>query len=287
MTLTPGIYADVPEDVYHDDPAEPSLSSSIAKLLIGKSPAHARAAHPKLNPNFKREESDRFDIGTAAHALLLKGEDIIHRCEFKDWRSKDARTMRDEARANGYVPLLADQDDEVRLMVAAFWEQIAGHEAEPRPFINGDAETTLIWEDDDHVFCRARLDWLHRGYGFIDDYKTTHSSADPAAWVKTAYGMGADVQVAFYLRGLERLTGEKAEFRFAVQECSQPYALSVVNLAPGALAYATEKVDVAIQKWRRCLESGEWPAYDRRVASMEIPTWAEFQWLDKREESAA
>ena len=56
--MKPGIYG-MSEDCYHADPADaPSLSASIAKILIAETPLHAWTAHPKLNPNFVREEKD-------------------------------------------------------------------------------------------------------------------------------------------------------------------------------------------------------------------------------------
>ena len=49
----PGVYS-LPDDAYHADPCPgPSLSSSVAKLMLDRSPLHAWHAHPRLNPNFE------------------------------------------------------------------------------------------------------------------------------------------------------------------------------------------------------------------------------------------
>jgi hypothetical protein len=101
------------------------------------------------------------------------------------------------------------------------------------------------------------------------------------------YGMGADVQVAFYLRGLQLLTGkgmEPADWRFVVQESYPPYALSVVSLAPSAMAIANDKVQKAIDLWALCMERDFWPAYPSKVASIEIPTWEEMKWLERQDD---
>jgi hypothetical protein len=100
------------------------------------------------------------------------------------------------------------------------------------------------------------------------------------------YGMGADVQVAFYVRGVERLTGIRPVFRYAVVETYPPYALSVVDLAPSALAFAEDKVQTAIDLWAACLAADSWPAYCEQVASVELPTWAEMDWLQRTEAAA-
>lgn len=287
MTLQPGIHHAVAAETYHAGGTEtPSLSASIARILVSKSPAHAKAAHPVLNPDLEREEAAKFDIGTAAHRLFLEGDDAIFTVLASDWRTKDAKEARDEARAAGKIPLLLEQAGDVRSMVAATQAQLARHRAEPPLFADGTPEQTLIWEDDHGVICRARLDWLRDDYRAIDDLKSTSASADPQKWLRTAYGMGADVQVAFYTRGVERLTGIRPVFRYAVVETYPPFALSVVDLAPSAMALAEEKVQRAIDLWAVCLENDEWPAYTDRVASLEAPVWEEEQFLQKHEVAA-
>src|SRR5690242_20841585 len=99
----------LPAEQYHaDDIADrPSLSASIAHLLVNQTPWHAWAAHPKLNPHYERVERDIFDLGNVAHQLILEGDaERVAVIDCSDWRTKDAREQRDEARAEGKVPLL-------------------------------------------------------------------------------------------------------------------------------------------------------------------------------------
>jgi hypothetical protein len=288
VTLRPGIHDALPASDYHADPCEtPSLSASIARILIGKSPAHAKAAHPRLNLDLVREESDKFDVGTCAHELLLRGVSVIDIIDAKDWRTADAKAARLASRNLGRIPLLPPQAEAVLAMVDAARIQIAEHSARPPLFANGKPEQTLIWKDDHDVVCRARLDWLRDDYEAIDDLKSTSASADPAKWTRTMYGMGADIQVAFYRRGVERLTGLRPAFRYAVIETYPPYAMSVVDLAPSALAIAEDKVERAIELWAYCVEKDFWPGYTDQVASIEVPTWEEMRWLDRQHEEAA
>ena len=283
-----GIFDGISADTYHADFAEqPSLSSSIACVLCTRSPKHAWAAHPRLNPEFVREEKAKYDVGTVAHAFLLQGLDVAVVVDADSWRSNAAKEERDAARAAGLVPLLLKDWDTVRTMVAATRRQLDALDIDPPLFVYGKPEQTLVWEDSG-VLCRARLDWLHNDHTAIDDYKTTTASAHASKWERTLVGIGADIQVAFYLRGLAAVTGKRAEFRFVVQETYPPYALSVVSLAPSALALANEKVQYAIDLWRGCLERDEWPGYSTRVCYVEAPGWATSEWLEKeaREEAA-
>lgn len=274
---------------YHADPAPaPSLTASIANVLINQSPAHAFAAHPRLNPNFQRVEEDRFVLGTVLHQLLLEGIDAAHVIHADSWRTAAAKEARDEARAHGRVPLLAHQHEEAKRAVEAAQEQIARLPVQPALFTDGQPEQTIMWEDDG-VWCRARLDWRRDDDQVIDDVKTCGQSADPRRWQRTMLSIGADLQARFYTRGIKALTGHEPDFRFVVIEVHPPYAVSVVSLAPSLAALADAKVDYAIRTWKRCIESGDWPSYPGRVAYVEAPAYAEAEWLEReaQEEVAA
>lgn len=284
MSSTLGITAsDYHADLVAD---KPTLSKSIAHTLITKSAAHARAEHPRLNPHFVRKEDEKFDIGTAAHSLLLEGDDGVYVVQADDWRTKASKEEREYARSMGRVALLGKHWDAVQQMVAATRSQLERVSVSPPLFADGTAERTLVW-DEGGVTCRARLDWLRDDLTAIDDYKTTSRSASPDAWSRSMFGIGADLQVAFYLRGLKAVTGKDAAFRFVVQETFEPYALCVFTLGPDAMALANEKATWAIEQWRACLERDEWPAYPTRVCHIQSPPWAEPQWFDREARDAA
>jgi len=286
MTIdTPGIY-DLPAAAYHADPCpEPSLSCSIAVLLCHASPAHARQAHPRLNPAAVAENGEHFDIGTAAHALLLEGTtDRIVTIDAKDWRTKAAQEARDLAYLAGKIPLLAPRWVDVQAMVAAARRQLDAHADGGRwMFTHGKPEGTVVWQEDGGLWCRARLDWLREStHGLcIDDYKTTSGSANPEAWTRSMFDRGADLQAAWYRRGVAAVTGHEATFRYAVQECYPPYALSVISLGPDALLLAEKKVLYALESWRRCLEANAWPSYPAQTAYAGLPPWEEARWLER------
>jgi hypothetical protein len=280
----PGIIS-LSAEAYHADPCErPSLSASIAYILCSQSPLHAWTAHPKLNPDFRERREDRFDLGTVAHSLLLEGrelEDAVVIVNAKDWRTNAAKDEREAARAAGKVALLAHTVESVAAMLTATRRQLAAVNAEPPLLTDGQPEQSLIWEEDG-ILCRALLDWLRNDYSAIDDFKTTSASANPEVWTRrTLFGIGADIQSAFYLRGLKAITGIDAIMRYIVQETFPPYALSVVSLGPDVLAVADAKVDYAINRWRECLASNEWPAFPTEVCYAELPAWEEARWLEK------
>lgn len=280
MILKEGLHADVPEAVYHGDPCEaPSLSASIAKLLVSRSPLHAWTSHPKLNPNWQPGTSTgRQEIGTAAHALILgvgKGMTVV---DAPDWRTKDAREQRDGARALGRVPILKKDAADVTAMVAAARAQLAAHEVGD-VFEDCHAEMTMVWRDGP-TWCRGRIDclpinWMNGSRARVVDYKTTPSSTEPDAFVRRLYDQSADVQAAFYERGLKALYPDlrEVEFLFVAQETDAPYGLSVVSLSNLAIGQAREKVDEAVAVWRACMAAGRWPGYPPRICRVDPPSW--------------
>lgn len=279
---------EVDSATYHADQVTdvPTLSASIAKILIAQSPAHAKAAHPRLTPQ-ARDDDPRFDVGNISHSLFLQGIDLIEVCEYPDWRSKAAKEARATAREHGRIAMLTAQSVEVYAMVNAIREQLNALEITPGLFVDGKPEQTLVW-DEDGVACRARLDWPHDDLTTLDDLKTTGRCARGEVWAKRAlYDQGAEIQAAMHRRGVKALTGQEPQWRWVVVETAPPYALSVIYPSAAVLALGDEKVDRALALWRECLETGEWPAYSREPYRAELPPWIESAWLEQREEIAA
>lgn len=265
----------IPADQYHADPcAEPSLSSSVANILLRQSPLHAWHAHPRLNPNYQPAEDSRFDIGSAAHALLLErdGSHIVW-IEADDWRTKAAKEARDLARAEGRLPILARYQAQLARMVDVARATVAASEL-PDLLTTGRPEQTLLWQDES-IWCRSRVDLL--AADVILDYKTT-DNADPETFIRQIGRMGYDVQAEFYRRGAAAC-GRQAAFIFLAQEITEPYACSLIALANSYVEIAQDKVKRAMQCWKLCLESGRWPSYPIRVHHAEPPQWelAEFE----------
>lgn len=285
-----GIYT-VDATTYHRDDLgvdAPMLSASIATILLRQSPKHAHAAHPKLG-GFPSEESETFDLGSAAHALILEGsEDCYVVVEANDWRTNAAKDQRDKARADGKIPLLLRQVENVRSMARIVRSNIAQFEDDPMPLMHGKPEQTLVWNDGG-VWCKARIDWLHDDLMTIDDLKTGAVSAKPDAWTRTLYGRGGDLQAAFYLRGLMHLgqdtfgPGHDPTFRWIVAENTYPYATSVISLSPEGLTHANAQVEEAIQTWRKCLQTDNWPAYPTRTCYVDPPAWALAHYMEGTE----
>lgn len=284
MIDKPGLFDDVNERDYHADPVQPapSLSSSIAKLLVTRSPRHAWYEHPRLRTAKALEveaPTRAMDIGTAAHKLILgRGRDISE-IVADDFKTKAAREIRDNARAEGRTPVLSHDMANVRLLAEAFRDQLAGTEFAGL-LDQGDAEVTGVWQEAGGIWCRMRVDWLPAaardgGHITVLDLKTTGGSGHPDDWQRTAFDMGYDFQDAHYKRGLMRLLPgvRSVRFVFAVLEQDPPYGLAFNEFGGQAAEEAAILMELARGLWGECLRRGEWPGYSTETTHIDPPKW--------------
>lgn len=259
---------DVTEDEYFRDPCQvPSLSQSIAQVMIEESPLHAWSRHPRLGGAQLEVEEDPRETaakqrGKAMHRLILgKGADVAVLAA-DNFRLKASQEWKKERLAEGKVPMLARVYDE---MVAAV-ETIRGNLAMLGVEFEGESEVAIEWrETGEHgpVLCRGRLDHIIPARGRIYDLKTIRS-AHPDMCGKHSCEFGYFIQDAAYRSALSKLHPElegRVEMIYLFVEVEPPYA---VNFGPldGELRELGETYwQRAIFLWERCLRRNEWPAY--------------------------
>ncbi|MDO8596608.1 MAG: PD-(D/E)XK nuclease-like domain-containing protein [Sulfuricaulis sp.] len=285
----PGIFLDVADADYRSDPCPtPSLTQSLAKILLEKSPLHAWYAHPRLNPDYRHNDDRKFDVGNIAHKLLIgRGKEIVVLDGFDDWRTKDAKARRDEAAAEGKIAVLGKHFALADRMVKAAREQLYLRRL-ATAFTEGNGEVVLAWQENGLWF-RSMVDWIV-GAGLVYDYKTTGMSCAPHAIGRMMADAGWDVQAAMIERGLDVLDPDNAGrrcFRFVAQEDEPPYAITACELSESVMTMGRKKLTMAISMWARCVQENRWPGYVTALVYPEYPGWAESQWLNREIADAA
>lgn len=274
MTLDVGVHDGIDEAIYHADPCpEPSLSASLAQVLLGQSALHAWTKHPRLNPNFRPDHDEAMDKGTAAHTMLLGRGKTIATVDAPDWRTKAARAERDHARALRLVPVLANDYADAAAMAHVVSDALANTPGCSSAFLVGEPERVLVWKEKCGIYCRAMLDW-HSPKGDLWDYKTGRSSANPLAAGARASDMGWDLKQAFYVRGLRALGLPFRSMRFVCQENYPPYAVSVIELDKELVDLGERVAERAILTFANCLKTGHWPSYAPIIHRVTAPPWA-------------
>ncbi|WP_018979466.1 PD-(D/E)XK nuclease-like domain-containing protein [Saccharibacter floricola] len=273
LITQPGIY-DLSNEQYHADPCpEPSLSNSIAKVLLKQSPLHAHFQHPRLNPHrASGAPSLAMEKGSALHRLILeKGADIAV-LPFDNCRTKEAKEARDCAYAEGKIVLLEKNFDEIFACAEAARDQLQQREDCSELFGHGQAEATIAWKSSD-VWCRGMVDFLpDNPRAPLFDLKGTTKSASPHEWSSSLVS-DYRTQDRFYARGLKALRGVTPQpMRFVVVEMYAPYAVSVFTPAQSLMHVADENVTRAIHLWSECMKTNRWPGY-AHMAHVEAPAW--------------
>jgi PDDEXK-like domain of unknown function (DUF3799) len=283
MTLEPGLHLDIPAADYHSDPcATPSLSSSIAKVILGKTPRHAWLKHPRLNPDFKPTvPSPEMILGSAVHEIMLGSGSGIEVIAADDWRGKRADLKKDIL-ARGLLPLLGHQYDAAAKIAATALATMAGVPGCESFFsFKAHSEAVIVWKDD-ATLCRAMIDRLSG----VDvwDIKTTGAGLSDDTLMRTIVNFGYDLSAAFYLRGINVISPELAGrfvFKWIFIETEPPYEIRVIEADSTTMEFGYRKARAAIQKWGSCLAHNEWPGWPRAVSRLQYPPWAESSWLDR------
>jgi hypothetical protein len=280
----PGVY-DITAEAYHADPVKGgSLSSTGARKLLPPS-CPARFRYEQQHPPAPRQA---WDVGTAAHTLVLGAGPELFRVTFDDLRTKAARQEVADARARGAVPLRPAEYDQVHEMA----EVLRAHPVAAKLLRRGRGmpEQTLIWRDQPTgVMRRARLDWLPAagpGRLIIPDYKTCRS-ADLESVPRAMHDYGYHQQAAWYLSGVKALgLAEQPAFVFIFQEKTPPYVVTVVEPDAMALRIGRHRNRQALELYAACRTSGHWPGYSEQIELLSVPPWVESRFLDELEQHA-
>lgn len=278
MIITkPGLYEDVPNDVYHADPVEGgSLSSSGARKLIHPS-CPAKYDYERRHPP---ASTDAFDFGHVAHRLVLGAGDTIARVDADSWRTKPAKEAKAAAYKANEVPILDRDYIRAEAMADAVHEHpTAGRLLAPD---TGRAEVTLVWRDEGTgVMLRARLDWLPNwrtpdGTLVVVDYKTCES-AEHDALARAMATFGYHQQGELYKDGAQAVLGGPVRLVFVCQEKAAPHVVTTYEPDLAAQRIAQARNRWAIETYAHCTATGEWPAYSDDIETLALPRWAELQ----------
>lgn len=291
IDLPPARILNCTEEEYFADPcATPSLSHSIANILLSKSPLHAWSAHPRLGgapvPEGEEEAEEgeeehpkstaAMDAGKVLHSLMLgKGVDIAV-ISYDNYKKKAAQQERDAAIAAGRVPMIAAKYDV--LVVAA--DKLRTRLAQAGYPLEGESEVAIEWHERGElgpIVCRCRLDHVFMQQGRILDIKHVRS-AHPEKVARTFVDYGYDLQAHCYSRALAALMPQHAgrvDFTFLFLESYAPNA--VLPAIPNGAFQEIGRLrwERALKTWEQCLHTQAWPSYVLRgnVAVLEAPAY--------------
>lgn len=268
----PGWIDGLSAEDYHVD--RTSISSSGLRALLPPG-CPAQYQYDRDNPPAPKRE---FDLGHAAHRLVLGEGEEIDVLDFDNYLTKAAKEARDEARAMGVVPLLRREYEQVEAMEAAVRQHPA---AGPLFAAEGIAERSIYWtHKDTGIRCRVRPDWLVQlpGITLAVDLKTT-VDASPAGVQKAIEKYAYHQQDAFYCDGIEAagLAPDGVRFLFVFQQKTPPYLVTVRELTDQDREIGRARNEHALRTYSECERTGNWPDWTGPVDDIpfiNLPTWA-------------
>lgn len=288
MISEPGLY-EVSASIYHSDPVEvPSLSCSIARMLVRQTPAHAYQAHARFG-SIGIIPTAVMDDGSAVHAMMSGHAHLIEPIQtvygpktkkkaligepVRDYKTDAASEERDEIRAMGKIPVLAHRLPELTKCYQAALKQLREADDGDVFLSPGRSEIMAVAREGD-VWFRVLVDRLPDDIRLPPgDLKCTGLSAAPGGWerrLQTEYAF----QDAFYRRVLKHAEGVmRPPMRFGVIELEAPHGTVIMAPAPDLEEIATAEVERAVQRWRKCMQTGSWPLYPRHTAWIGATAW--------------
>ncbi|GGQ83408.1 PD-(D/E)XK nuclease-like domain-containing protein [Streptomyces flaveolus] len=275
----PIVRDDLTAEEYHADRTSVS-SSGLRALLAPGCPAQFKYDRDHPQPP-KRE----FDLGHAAHLLVLGEGPDLDPLPFDNYTTKAAREARDEAHSMGAVPLLTHEWEQVQAMADAIRRHpIAGPLFTPG---SGRAELSIFWTDPaTGVRCRVRPDWLKElpGLALAVDYKTCRD-ASPDAVSRAIRDHSYHQQDALYTDGIwAALQPEDVRFVFVFQSKRAPYLVTVRELAQQDRDIGRARNERALRIYADCEATGIWPDWTGPVDAIPTISMPSYDTLRQAEE---
>lgn len=289
QAFTPGTEGlfDLPASTYHNHVKAPGISRSVIVELLQFTAAHAQSL---ITGTHKKTVTPEMDSGTLVDMALLEPD------RFKEgvshWlvpagmslASKDGIAWKKEHPKDGPfgLPYLREQSDaantasleDIKNIIAS-----AMAHKKVRWIIENarKQESAFCYDPDTGLMRKVRPDarLIDRNSRLVlADLKTTfRGGTTEFAWRQQCARKGLHIQDSHYSRTYKDLTGEDPFFIFIVAERKPPYAIRLFQIDPEGKAAAAEKCRFAMEAFRKCQESGVWPAFDERITTVSLPRW--------------
>jgi hypothetical protein len=278
MIICPGIYADIPNAVYH---ASPGVSSSgISALIAPNCPKNYWYKY--LSGECPYETNDSFLLGTVVHTLALEPETFDSRFlvanvpskRLKSYESLMAQLLKDAKGREIVCPKIVEEASKMA-------DALTSHKLF-KTLGKGNVEHSLAWIDEESgALLRSRPDYYNEN--IILDIKTSRA-LDPASFSSSVFRYGYHRQAAMACDGLTKLTGKQYDtvILFVVSK-EPPYLVRSYVIGTESLEIGRQQYKAGAKLYQRCLTENNWPGYPEIVEDIELPRWAFYEIEENRD----
>lgn len=259
----PGLYASVPESVYHAD--RDSVSSSQVRRLLEVTPHrwHYELDHP-------RTPSDEMEWGSALHTLVLGAGPLPVDTGFDRWQSNDSKKRVRQIREAGNIPM--KPKDFARVHAAA--KRAREHPDFAAVLSAGQPELSAYARDPlTGLMMRSRPDWLRMltpTTALVGDLKST-SKPGPDEWLWSAGDFGYHQQEPYYVDVLALLGIEVVQWLWLVVCNEPPHEAWVIEFPHSAADLGRRRNRRSLDRLAECLATDTWPTHSAGIQLADIP----------------
>lgn len=280
IAIEPGIYPDVPFDVYK---AWDAWNPSTIKVMLGDS---AKAMRHVIDNG--RESTESMDLGRAEHCCVLEPVRVVDTYAVMppyelDEDNATGKGERSTSKATKYYKSMRlafekknpskeiiEQADYERCI--SMRDSIFAHESAPQLLREaGRAEVSLVWNDPGTgLLCKGRIDWLSTK---VVDLKTA-SDPRPWAFLTQVAKLFYHVSIAAYVEGLGVL-GRAVESAHFITVGNRPWHDVIrYEIQESMLRHGRREWHTALQRTAWCIKNDSWPGFCDEPYPAELPTWA-------------
>lgn len=280
-----GMFPNIPNEVYHH-PECPGVSKSNLDSVAISYDHYLQSMAEKKDEHAQDDFKDKFFIGTAYHMMTLEPELFdktfaVPPTQPKyDRRTKSGKEAFEYWEATVYSPWIKENDGKTHLDLETFNQLSAMKDATlknarlKKIIENSAKEVTFFWRDEKTgITCRCRPDAISMEFGIVLDLKSTGTGADFISFRKAMVNFNYDRQAAFYLDGIQKVTGRKMNFVFGVCEKKEPFGVQAFSpvepvLEVGRLLYRKSLDRIA------AVHQGKAPSgYAQEIVDIDLPAW--------------
>ena len=247
----------IPAEEYHAASRSGRYMSSHLLADFSESPELYRR---KTSGEIAEGESPALALGRAAHCLILEGRAAFDEQYLVADGPVNPKTGEPYGKATkAYAEWIAAQTREIVSpkdfgFIVKLQKSVWLHDAASALLDDGASEATVRAEYC-NVPCQIRMDWLSREHGIVD-LKT----CDSLKWFEADCRRFDYIhQMAFYRAVLREATGETVAVHLIAVEKNEPFSTGVWELSGDALDQAEKVNEAALARYRKCLQTGEWP----------------------------
>ena len=138
---------------------------------------------------------------------------------------------------------------------------------------------SMVWKWRDWLL-KGRADRISTGGGrpmILDVKKCQVGKGRREDCQRAIENYGYHRQAAWYMTAVRALgLAAQAAFVFIVQMKTAPYLVTLIDLDTEALRLAEQSNRRALEIYRDCVATDEWPGYSRDITLISLPAWARY-----------